>query len=134
SPLVPCPTLFRSLELLDLGLRRVATEGLRDFRSRQRAALRLLDLLGHAIERLERRAIVEAGHRLVDALLRLCPLLLRNQQVLLALRFLDLVIELTQRVLQALRLLVLPAPGLLECDRALGVLLLPEQRLLRQVV
>src|SRR5690606_6106957 len=78
--------------------------------------------------------IVEAGHRLVDPLLRLCPLLLRNQQVLLALRFLDLVIELTQRVLQALRLLVLPAPGLLECDRALGVLLLPEQRLLRQVV
>src|SRR5690606_2070849 len=98
------------------------------------APLGLLDLLGHAVEGLERRAIAEAGHGLVDALLRLGALLFGDEQVLLALGFLDLVVELAQRLLQPLRLVVLAAPGLLERDRALGMLLLPQQRLLRQVV
>src|SRR5690606_16023337 len=63
--------LLRRLEALELLLEGVDAQRLRDFGGRQRAALGLLDLLRHALERLERGAIVEAGHRLVNALLRL---------------------------------------------------------------
>jgi hypothetical protein len=60
--------------------------------------------------------------------------LLGNQQVLLALGFFDLVVELAQRFLQALGLGGLLLPGVGEMNGALGVLLLPHERLLGQIV
>src|SRR5690606_12771263 len=93
-----------------------------------------LDLVGHPLERLERGPVRKPGHRLLDPLLRLRPLLLRDQEVPLPLRLLDLVVELAQRGLQLLGLLGLAPPGLLQRHTPVLVLLLPEGRLLRAVV
>src|SRR5690606_26876538 len=76
----------------------------------------------------------EPGHRLVDALLRLRALLLRDEEVLLALGLLDLVVQLAQRALELLGLHRLALPGLLERCSAAGVLLLAQQRLPGEVV
>src|SRR5690606_12364573 len=85
-------------------------------------------------ERLEGRAVGEPGHRLVYPLLRLGPLLLGDQEVLLPAGLLDLGVELPERLLEALRLVGLPLPGLVERLRPLRVLLVAQQRLPGQVV
>jgi hypothetical protein len=96
--------------------------------------LLFLDLVGHAVEGLERRGVGEAGHGLVDAPLRLSPLLLGDEQVPLPLRLLDLVVELPQGALELLGLRGLGLPGLLQHLSPLRVLLLAHERLLGQVV
>src|SRR5690606_20588328 len=61
---------FIAFEALELLFQRITGQRLLDFRERRRATLRLVDPAGHSFERLERRPIVEAGHGLVDPLLR----------------------------------------------------------------
>src|SRR5690606_35728952 len=122
------------LEPGELAFERVAGERLADLGGGERAPLGLLDPLGHAVEGLEGGAVGEACHGFVDPLLRLRALLLGDEEVLLALGLLDLVVQLAQRILQLLRLHRLALPGLLERGGALGVLLLPQQRLAREVV
>src|SRR5690606_6193152 len=118
------------LEAQELGLERVAGERLVDLGVRDAAALLLLDLVGHPVEGLERGSVGQTGHRLVDPTLGLGTLLLRDQEVTLALGFLDLVVELAERALELLRLTGLRLPRLLQDVRPIGVLLLPDQRLL----
>src|SRR5690606_24942346 len=122
------------LEPCELALERIAGERLADLGGGERAALGLLDALGHAVEGLERGAVGETGHGLVDPLLGLRALLLGDEEVLLALGLLDLVVQLAQRALELLGLHRLALPGLLEGSGALGVLLLPQQRLAGEVV
>jgi hypothetical protein len=100
----------------------------------QAATLRLLDLLGHTVEGLESRRVGKSGHRFVDALLRLSTLLLGDQEIPLTLRLLDLVVELAERGLELFGLVGLRLPRLLDRARPLGVLLLPHQSLLGEVV
>src|SRR5690606_10288905 len=121
------------LEPGELAFERVAGERLADLGGGERAPLGLLDPLGHAVEGLEGGAVGEARHGFVDPLLRLRALLLGDEEVLLALGLLDLVVQLAQRILQLLRLHRLALPRLLERGGALGVLLLPQQRLAREV-
>ena len=66
--------------------------------------------------------------------MRFRPLLARDQDVLLALRFLDAVVELAQRHLQAVGLFPVFDPRLVQADVVLGVLVVPQQRLLGEVV
>src|SRR5690606_26688407 len=122
------------LEPGELALERIAGGRLADLGGGERAALALLDPLGHPVEGLEGGAVREAGHGLVDPLLGLRALLLGDEEVLLALGLLDLVVQLAQRALELLRLHRLALPGLLEGSGALCVLLLPQQSLAGEVV
>src|SRR5690242_15257676 len=58
---------FQALELLDEG---IAGEVLVHLRRRDQLALLVLDLLGHALERLEHTLVADRGHRFLDALVR----------------------------------------------------------------
>src|SRR2546428_277029 len=82
------------LELLDQG---VARQILVHFGRGDQLSLLVLDLLRHLLERFERALVADRGHRFLDALVRLGAFLARDQDVLLALRFLDAVVELAQR-------------------------------------
>ena len=93
-----------------------------------------LDPLFHAGERLERGLLGHRRHRLGDALLRLGAALAGEEQVLLALRLLDLVVEVAQRVLELLGLGAVRFPRLLELLPVRGVLALAHERLLGEVV
>ena len=86
------------------------------------------------VERVERAGVAETLHRVGDLLLRFRPLLARDQDVLLALGFLDLVVEEAQRVLELLDGLLLRNPLLLELGRDVLVLLLARERLTGEVV
>jgi hypothetical protein len=86
--------------------------------------LDLIDLRRHPIERLEGRGVVQAAHRLLDGLLRLGALLPRDEDVLLALRLLDLVVEHPQRRLELIDGLLLLLPLILVASREPVVLLL----------
>src|ERR1051325_10172947 len=81
------------LERLEVLSESVASEFLFDLDRRLELSLAILDALFHASERLECRFLGERLHRLVNALLRLCTALARNEQVLLPLRLFDLVIQ-----------------------------------------
>ena len=100
----------------------------------QTFALLLIDLVGHALERIERRRVGEPRHGFVDPPLGLSPTLLRHEKIPLPLCLFDLVIQLAQRALELLHLRSLSSPGLVESASPFFVLLLPHQRLLRQVV
>ena len=100
-------------------LQRVALELLVQLGRGDRLALLRLDLLRHALERLEGALVAHPGHRLLDALLRLGPLGPRDEDVLLALRLLDLVVELPQRALELLGLGAVLHPGLVQLLGAL---------------
>ena len=73
-------------------------------------------------------------HRLGDALLRLGATLAREEQVLLALRFLDLVVQVAERALELLGLGLVRLPRELELLRVREVLAVPDERLLGEVV
>src|SRR6059036_2499885 len=96
--------------------------------------LLVLDLLRHALERLEHALVADGRHGLLNALVRLGPLLARDQDVLLALRVFDAVVELAQRELELLRLFAVLHPRLVQLHRALRVVVVAQQRLLREVV
>ena len=70
----------------------------------------LVYLFGHAVERLERRLISRGAQGRLDALLRLRPLGAGDQDVLLALRFLDLLRQVAQRSLELLDRVALRLP------------------------
>ena len=70
----------------------------------------------------------------MDPTLRLGPLLLGDEEITLAAGLLDLVVQLTERALEVLCFSGLSFPGLLEDHRAIGVLLLTQQCLLREVI
>ena len=91
------------LETLELLHQRVAGEILVHFGRGDELALLVLDLLRHALERLEGALVGDRAHRLLNALVGLGPLLTRDQDVLLALGLFDLVVELTQRRLELRR-------------------------------
>src|SRR5690242_2615492 len=59
---------FQALELLDEG---IAREVLVHLGRRDQLALFVLDLLGHALERLEHALVADRGHGFLDALVRL---------------------------------------------------------------
>src|SRR2546430_17179106 len=110
STLFPYTTLFRSLALL------------------------VLDLLGHALERLEHALVADRRHGLLNALVGFGALLAGDEDVLLALRLLDPVVQLAQRQLELLGLLTMLDPRLVQLHRALRVLVVPQQRLLGEIV
>src|SRR2546426_973472 len=123
-----------ALEALELLHQLVAGEILVDLGRRDELALLVLNLLRHALERLEGALVADRGHRLLDPLVRLGALLARDQDVLLALGFLDLVVQLPERDLQLLGLLTVLDPRVVQRQRPLGVLVVAQQRLLGQVV
>src|SRR5438445_564642 len=82
---------FDRLELLE---QRVARQILVHLGRRDELALFVLDLLRHLLERLERALVADRRHRFLNALVRLGTLLARDQDVLLALGFLDPIVEL----------------------------------------
>ena len=104
-------TLF---ERLEVALQGVAGKLVLDLRVGFELALVGLDALLHPRERLEGALLGQRGHRLLDALLRLGATLARHEQVLLALGFLDLVIEVTQLVLELVRIELVRFPRCLE--------------------
>jgi len=122
------------LETHELGLQGVAGQGLVDLGGGHGAPLRLLDLLGHAVEGLEGGSVRETGHGLVDPLLGLGPLLLGDEEIPLPLGLVDLLVELAEGSLELLRLLGLGAPGPVQGSGPVGVLLVPDKGLLGQVV
>jgi hypothetical protein len=69
-----------------------------------------------------------------DALLRLRAPLAREEEVLLALRLFDLVVEVAERVLEFFRLGLVRLPGLLELLPMLRVLGVAQERLLGEIV
>src|SRR5581483_2782195 len=119
------------LELLD---QRVARQLFVHLRGGDELALLVLDLLGHALERLEDARVADRGQRLLDAPLRLDALLARDEHAPLALRLLDTVVQLAQRQLELLGLLAVLEPGIVELHGVLAVLVVPQQRLLGQIV
>src|SRR5207244_3376339 len=121
---------FQALELLYEG---IAREVLVHLGRRDQLALLVLDLLGHALERLEHALVADRGHGFLDALVRLRTLLPRDQDVLLALRLLDPIVQLTERQLELLGFLAMLHPRLVQLHRALGVLVVTQQGLLRQL-
>ena len=129
--LVGAALVLESFELLH---QPVAAELLLELRRRDGLPLGGLDLLGHPLERLEGALVRQAGHGLLDALLRLGPLGARHQDVLLPLGLFDLVVELPERELELLGLRLVLEPGLVQLLRALEVLVVAEQRLLGEVV
>jgi hypothetical protein len=74
------------------------------------------------------------GHRLLDARLRFRPLGPRDEDVLLALGFLDLVVELAQADLEILGLRLVPDPGLVQLLRPLQRLVVAHQGLGGEIV
>src|SRR5712692_1264740 len=96
--------------------------------------LLVLDLLAHALERLEHALVADRGHRFLDALVRLGALLTSEEDVLPALRLLDPVVQLAERQLELLGFLAVLHPRLVQLHCALRVLVVPQQRLLRQIV
>src|SRR6266487_6985718 len=122
---------FQALELLDEG---IAREVLVHLGRRDQLALLVLDLLGHALERLEHALVADRGHGFLDALVRLGALLPRDQDVLLALRLLDPIVQLAERQLELLGFLAMLHPRLVQLHRALRVLVVTQQGLLREVV
>src|SRR2546426_5856818 len=122
---------FQALELLH---ERIAREILVHLGRRDQLALLVLDLLGHALERLEHALVAHRRHRLLDALVRLGALLPGDQDVLLALRVLDPVVQLAERQFELLGLLAVFHPRLVQLHGALRVLVVAQQGLLRQVV
>src|SRR3989442_7040378 len=127
----PCRPAFQRLELLH---QRVSGEILVHLGCGDELALLVLDLLGHPLERLEHAPVADRGHRLLDPLVRFGALGARDQDVLLALRVLDSIVELAQRQLQLLRLFPVLDPRLVQLHGRLRVLVVTHQRLLRQVV
>src|SRR2546427_5382688 len=122
---------FQALELLYEG---IAREVLVHLGRRDQLALLVLDLLGHALERLEHALVADRGHGFLDALVRLGALLPRDQDVLLALRLLDPIVQLAERQLELLGFLAMLHPRLVQLHRALRVLVVTQQGLLREVV
>src|SRR5204863_8133777 len=122
---------FETLELLDQG---VAREIFVHFGGRDEFALLVLDLLRHALERLERALVGDRAHRLLNALVRLGAFLARDQDVLLPLGLFDFVVELAQRTLELLGFLAVLDPRLLYLPSALHVPVVAEQRLLGEIV
>src|SRR3989454_2986244 len=122
---------FQALELLYEG---IAREVLVHLGRRDQLALLVLDLLGHALERLEHALVADRGHGFLDALVRLGTLLPRDQDVLLAFRLLDPIVQLAERQLELLGFLAMLHPRLVQLHRALGVLVVTQQGLLREVV
>jgi hypothetical protein len=96
--------------------------------------LDLVDLLRHAVERLEGRGVLQAAHRLLDGLLRLGALLPRDEDVLLALGLFDLRVEELERRLELVDRLLLLLPLILERGGELVVLLLAAEGLLGEDV
>jgi hypothetical protein len=90
----------RPFELLELRVQRIAGELLGQIRFGFGLRLDLIDLLRHAVERLERALIAETAHRLLDGPLGLGALLSRDEDVALALGLFDLVVEEAERLLQ----------------------------------
>src|SRR5579863_9653617 len=124
----------RRLQLLEVLAEPVARELLVDLRMRLELPLVLVDPLLHPGERLERRLLRQRGHRLRDPLLRLGTPLPCDQEVLLPLRLLDLLVQVAQGILQLLGLIAVRLPGRFKLLPVREVLVLPEQRLLREVV
>src|SRR6185503_1685320 len=122
---------LEALELLD---ERIARQLFVDLGRRDELALFVLDLLGHALERLERTLIGDRAHRLLNALVRLSTLLARDQNVLLALGLFDLVVERTQRVLELVGLFAVLDPRVVELHRVLDMLVVAQQRLFGEIV
>src|SRR5213592_2179495 len=122
---------FDRLELLE---QRVARQILVHLGRRDELALFVLDLLRHLLERLERALVADRRHRFLNALVRLGTLLARDQDVLLALGFLDPIVELAQRDLELVRFLAVLDPRIVQLQGGLRVLVVAQQRLLRQVV
>src|ERR1051325_4933 len=122
---------FQTLELLHQG---VARQILVYFGGGDQLALLVLDLLGHALERLEHALVADRRHRLLNALVGFGALLAGDEDVLLALCLLDAVVQLAQRQLELLGLLAMLDPRLVQLHRALRVLVVPQQRLLGEVV
>src|SRR2546429_8126733 len=102
---------FQGLELLYEG---IAREVLVHLGRRDQLALLVLDLLGHALERRERALVADRGHGFLDALVRLGALLPRDQDVLLALRLLDPIVQLAERQLELLGFLAMLHPRLVQ--------------------
>jgi len=75
----------------------------------------VLDLLRHPLERLERAFVGDRAQRLLNPLVRLGALLPRDQDVLLALGFLDFVVELTQRCFELLGFFAVLDPRFCSC-------------------
>src|SRR2546422_10217395 len=125
-----CPH-FQALELLH---ERITREVLVHLGRGDQLALLVLDLLGHALERLEHALVADRGHGFLDALVRLGALLPRDQDVLLALRLLDPIVQLAERQLELLGFLAMLHPRLVQLHRALRVLVVTQQGLLREVV
>ncbi len=124
----------RALELLEVLREPVAGELFLDFDGRLELALVVLDALFHPGERLERRFLGERRHRVVDALLRLRATLAGDEQILLALRFLDLVVQIAQRVLELFGLELVLLPRLRQLLAVRVVLGLAHERLLGEIV
>src|SRR5437773_2352150 len=122
---------FDRLGLLE---QRVARQILVHLGRRDELALFVLDLLRHLLERLERALVADRRHRFLNALVRLGTLLARDQDVLLALGFLDPIVELAQRDLELVRFLAVLDPRIVQLQGGLRVLVVAQQRLLRQVV
>src|SRR5947208_1655933 len=110
---------FDRLELLE---QRVARQILVHLGRRDELALFVLDLLRHLLERLERALVADRRHRFLNALVRLGTLLARDQDVLLALGFLDPIVELAQRYVELVRFLAVLAPRIVQLQGGLLVL------------
>src|SRR3989454_8802489 len=122
---------FQALELLH---ERIARQVLVHLGRCDQLAFLVLNLLGHALERLEHALVADRRHRFLDALVRLGAFLPRDQDVLLALRLFDAVVQLAQRQLELLGLLAVFDPGLVQLHRTLRVLVMPQQGLFGEVV
>src|SRR5439155_2627256 len=123
-----------ALEPGELRLQDVARVLLLELGGRLGLGLDLIDLAGHALERLEGALILETVHGLLNRLLRLGALLPRDEDVLLPLRLLDLVVQHPKSLLQLIDRGLLLRPLLLEGVGELVVLLLPRERLLRELL
>src|SRR5207247_1390519 len=107
-----------ALQRLELLHERVAGEVLVHLGRGDELALLVLDLLGHPLERLEHPLVADRGHRLLDPFVRFGALGARDQDVLLALRILNPIVELAQRQLQLLRFFPVLDPRLVQLQAA----------------
>src|SRR5229473_1107068 len=108
---------LESLELLHQGITR---EILVHLGGGDQLALLVLDLLRHPLERFEGALVRNRPKGLLNAFVRLGPLLARDQDVLLTLRFFDLVVQLPQRALELFSLLAVLDPCVVQLHGVLN--------------
>src|SRR5665647_3797244 len=115
------------LESFEVARETIARKFFVDLDVRANLTLVLVDLLFHSRKRLKRGFLGNRRHRLGDALLRVCPSLLREKKILLARCFFDVVVETAQRFLQAVCLLLVRFPRELHLRAARYMLTTPHE-------